>query len=94
MSVDRQEQEYQQYENYLRAKRAEAVTSLAGMATMLFLASIDLGITPVAESSPVESSPNNTPSSEVIDLSQARRRKLGGFAAAAGEAELGYAQTA
>lgn len=96
MSTERDQREFERYLEYQRASRRDRVETLGGVATMLFLSTIDLGVNPVAD--PARGA-HDTPESEeiapVIELAPlrvARQRHLAEFATDA--AELGYGRAA
>lgn len=94
MSTERDQREFERYLEYQRAKRRQRVETLGGVATVLFLSTIDLGLSgagdAAAEASP--SVPEATSLAELPELRAGRQHKLADLAAEA--AELGYAQAA
>jgi hypothetical protein len=92
MSTERDQREFERYLEYQRANRRSRVETLGGAATMLFLSTIDLGVTEVADPLPEIHVAEVAPVVELTELRAARQRRLAGFATDA--AELGYADAA
>jgi len=96
MSTERDQREFERYLEYQRAQRQHRVETLGGVATVLFLSTIDLGVSEVADPArevPAPAAePELTPVVELTPLRASRQRHLARFAADA--AELGYARAA
>lgn len=88
--------EFGGYLEYQRRRRPERALSLGNAATLLFLATVDLGLSGAGNPSPELHAPAEAPEIapvvELDELRAARQHRLAGFAAEA--AELGYAQAA
>ncbi len=83
MSRERDQQEFERYLEYQRAERYHRVETLGGVATMLFLSTIDLGVIGASDSSTEKAThpgPEVTPIVEATPLRAARERKLADFA--------------
>jgi hypothetical protein len=100
MSVEGQQTEQARFLEYQRSMREKREATI-GIATVLFLATIDLGLSSVGESAVSEapytpSEKEGDQTAEVIDLGEARRKKhrkkLG--LRALQSPELGYADAA
>jgi hypothetical protein len=93
MSTESEQREFERYLEYQRMQRSHRVETLGGAATVLFLSTVDLGLSgasdPLAEASVVQTSEMDH-TAEVIPLRAVRQRRLAEFATES--AELGYAQ--
>lgn len=97
MSTER-DRDFEHYLEYQRAQRDRRVETLGGVATVLVLATFDLGLTG-AGNPPSEfhipaaaTVPEVSPTAEASELRAVRRVRLAEFAAE--NAELGYAAAA
>jgi hypothetical protein len=97
MSTERDHREFERYLEYQQAQRRHRVETLGGAATVLFLSTIDLGVSGASDPSaeaPRHHEPEVAPVVELSSLRATRQRRLAGLAADASAAELGYAQAA
>ena len=97
MSTERDQREFERYLEYQRAQRRHRVETLGGIATVLVLSTIDLGVSGAGDPSAevhAHHEPEVAPVVELSSLRATRQRRLAGFATDASAAELGYAQAA
>lgn len=94
MSAERDTEQFERYLAYQRAQRAGRIDTLGGAATVLVLATFDLGLTGVGDPSsefhaPSVAAPEVAPPAELNELRAARQLRLAELATE--NAELGYA---
>jgi hypothetical protein len=94
MSVEHDEHEFQQYLEYQRERRQPRVETLGGAATAIVLATIDLGVSEVADPASKAHTPEvaTDHGAEIVDLRSRRTHRLAEFAFE--NAERGYEQAA
>lgn len=96
MSMEHDQREFERYLAYQREQRLQRTETLGSAATMLFLATIDLGVSEVGDPANVTHTEHEHAEAplvpELAPLRLARQRHLASFAASA--AELGYARAA